>query len=432
MEKNSVINRLPRLSAVHSMKDIPSAAHALSPGAHCPLFGSMLVIQRIQDSVMLVVGPTECCFYLKKKGSQYADFGGAVGRCAVLTLDAHDIAFGFHDKLTQTVDTVVKEYLPRAVFIVTTCSVEIIGEDVDSIAQAASERHGLPILPLHTEHFTCDSHMPGMERAMAVCADMMQVQPRGKKVNLLGYRAGIYENTELYAFLAKAGIGTALRLPGKCTTKEIIQAPGASLNIVVNSFALPLAREMERRFGTPYVDFRKHLSPQYVLEQYELLFRLLELPLPEEIRKSAQDAGDQIRMLRPKLERISYLYGNTPFQGMEFNAFLVSLGMRPLVLQISDWEDAERYIPQILKAADPYVTHSADTIPVQLLYRELHPQICFGHEFLPTQYHSGMAMVKSSGCGKLLGFEACVSMIQEILSAVSRIDAKGGADSYGI
>ena len=67
--------------------------------------------------------------------------------------------------------------------------------------------------PVHTEHFKCEDHLPGLERTITVCAEMMKSCDCDNSVNLLGQRMGDFATTELYAMLQKAGVKIGLQLP---------------------------------------------------------------------------------------------------------------------------------------------------------------------------------------------------------------------------
>lgn len=146
--------------------------------------------------------------------------------------------------------------------LVTTCVIEIIGDDFDAISEGLSKLYGIPVLPVHTEHFKCEDHLPGLERTITVCAEMMKSCDCENSVNLLGQRMGDFATTELYAMLQKAGVKIGLQLPCGCSVDDIKNAAAAKVNIVVNDIALPLAQKMQEKFGIPYVYFNKFVIPE--------------------------------------------------------------------------------------------------------------------------------------------------------------------------
>ena len=77
-----------------------------------------------------------------------------------------------------------------------------------------------------------------------------------------------------------------------------------------------------------------------------------------------------------------YLRATATLPIFECIAFLVSLGMRPLLVQTKEIpEEQQCYIEQIQSAGyDPYITKSANITPLQPLYDILKPTFYIGHE----------------------------------------------------
>ena len=83
------LESLKTLSQVESIKDVKPLAKTVFPGAHCPLFGSALILKGVTDALMIVIGTDECTYYTKKFSLGYDSFGGMDGRCVSLVLDQH-------------------------------------------------------------------------------------------------------------------------------------------------------------------------------------------------------------------------------------------------------------------------------------------------------------------------------------------------------
>lgn len=248
MDGKELVEKLAKLSQVQSIKDIPQLTHALFPGTHCPLMGAAMAVGGIKDSLIVVVGTDECTYYTKSMTIHSEKFGGIDGRCVSVVLDDHDVTFGSAEKVQEAFKEIIEEYRPQCVFLVTTCVIEIIGDDFDAISEGLSKLYGIPVLPVHTEHFKCEDHLPGLERTITVCAEMMKSCDCENSVNLLGQRMGDFATTELYAMLQKAGVKIGLQLPCGCSVDDIKNAAAAKVNIVVNDIALPLAQKMQEKF----------------------------------------------------------------------------------------------------------------------------------------------------------------------------------------
>lgn len=429
MDRKKLLAQMMRLRDVDTIKDVKPLTAAMFPGTHCPLMGAAMAIRGIQDSMMVIIGTDECSYYTKHMTLHSEDYGGLCGRVVSVTLDSHDVTFGCVKKVEQAFAEIVQEYHPSAVFLVTTCVVEIIGDDFDAAAEGLGRRYGIPVMAVHTEHFKCENHMPGLERTMTACFSLMEKRPCNGSVNLLGQRMGNFESTELSRMLTDAGISIGLQLPCGCTVDEIKNAAAAKANIVVGDIALPLAQKMKQCFGIPYVFFDKFVSPDRIAACYRELFEALEIAPPVELQGLYEKAREEVIEAKPELEGVSFIYGNTPFRVFEFTRFMAEMGMNPLVVQTSAIRPEDREdIDAIVECSDPYVTKTANIAPMQFIYDELHPMLYLGHEYASRLRQKGIAMVHTDGAGSMLGFECTRLVTRALLMAAkeSRDIRKGG------
>lgn len=413
-----LVAKLKPLSSVESIKDIPQLTQAMFPGTHCPLMGAAMAVGGIKGALLVVVGTDECTYYTKSMTLHSERFGGPGGRCVSVVLDGHDVTFGSTPKMHKAFKEIVAEYKPECVFLVTTCVVEVIGDDYDAIAAELSDAYGIPVMAVHTEHFKCEDHLPGLERTITACFDMMEKVPQNDTANVLGQRMGEFKTTELYKMLIKSGVKIGMQLPAGTTVDEIKNAAAARVNIVVNDIALPLAKKMKARFGIPYVYFNKFVYPDKIYASYKELFEYLGVPLPEEIAAYYNEAKEAVTAAGKALGGVSYIYGNTPYYCFEMNAFLASLGMVPQVIQTNRFsEENDYYVQEILKHTDPLVCKAANIAPMQYVYDELHPWLYMGHEFGARLRKKGIAIVHSDAAGSMLGFEVTNYLLKQITVA---------------
>ncbi len=418
MNGEQLLNRLTRLSEVETIKDVKSLTAALFPGTHCPLMGAAMAVRGIKDAMLMIIGTEECSYYTKHMTIYSEEFGGLYGRCVSVVLDDHDITFGCNKKLEDAFKEMIEEYSPQAVYLVSTCVVEIIGDDIDAIADIFTEQYQIPVMPVHTEHFKCENHLPGLERTITASLKLMQSCPCDGSVNILGQRMGNFKDTELYHLLKESNVSIGLQMPCGCEIEEIKRGAAAKVNIVVNMIGLPLAKKMQQKFGIPYVFFNKYTSPKRVKKAYENLFECLELPLNLQIEKLYQKAEEKRKEAEEKLKGITYIYGNIPLDCFEVNEFMVSLKMIPQVIQTSAiYETDGEYIENILKEENPYMTKSANIAPLQYVYDVLKPNLYLGHEYAARLRKKGIAIVHIDKVNSKLGFEVTECLIEELLCA---------------
>ena len=134
MDGNQLLMQMKHLGEVESIKDVRPLTAAMFPGTHCPLMGAAMAVRGVSDAMMLIIGTDECAYYTKHFSIHADNFGGLNGRCVSVALDGHDVTFGCRDTLFAAFDELMAQFQPAAVFLVTTCIVEIIGDDVDAMA----------------------------------------------------------------------------------------------------------------------------------------------------------------------------------------------------------------------------------------------------------------------------------------------------------
>ena len=422
MDGNELLGRLNRLSKVQTIKDIPQLTTALFPGTHCPLMGAAMIAGGIKDCLLVIVGTDECSYYTKSL-TLSDRYGGINGRCVSVVLNSHDVTFGSAESMHKAFKEIVAEYQPKCVMLVTTCVIEVIGDDYDAIAEELTKQYSIPVMAVHTEHFKCEDHFPGFERAITACQSIMQPQECDGSVNVLGQRFGDFADTELYALLTKSGVKIGVQLPSGCTSDDIRRAPAAKINIVVNDIALPLAQAMQEQYNIHYVYFNRFAAPEKILQAYQHLFAYLELPLPAEVNAKFDECKALEQETMPVVQGVPYIFGNTQYDCFELNNYLCRLGLVPQLIQSNKLRQEHfEDIKGILATTDPYVCKAANIAPLQYVYDVLHPWIYIGHEFGERLRRKGIAQLHSDPAGKMRGFECNTFLLKILQQAVA--DAK--------
>lgn len=415
IDGNVLISRLKKMSEIKSFKNVPNMTNYLFPGSHCPMMGANLAIGGIENALMVTIGTDECTYYNKAFLGSSDKFGGMGGRCVSIVLTDHDITFGSIDSAKRAFAELFAEYTPDCVFLVTTCVIEIIGDDMDAFADELTEIYGVPVLPVHTEHFKCQDHLPGVERTMEACIDLMEKQAEQDGVNLIGERLGDLTRSEVYAVLKENDVKMGMILPGSCTVAQIKDGAKAKLNIVTHEIGLPLAKKMKQRFGVEYVEFFRIFDPEYAYSQYQEIFKMLGKDLPAVVTEKYTETQEIIKNLKSKADGVTYVYGNTPFENLPTNEYFCNLGMKPLLIQLSKLDKQDQICKEeILKLADPYVTSSANVVPFQKAVETLKPTLYFG-VMRRSSTPSKVASVQVAEGSSMLGFE----LIQRLSNAIT-------------
>lgn len=405
-----------KLSDVNGNEDIKALSFAKYPGTHCPLFGVAMISSFIKDMAVLVVGTSECTYY--SKGFAYNNQKGEDNFYS-LVIGKNDLTFGCGKKVISALKEIDAEKKYSAVMVVTTCVLEVIGEDIESLVMEKEDEFSVKVMVVNTEHFKCGSHIPGMERSLSGLIQLMKkTEKKPKSINILGHRKHGVEKTEVISALANEGIEIVSIIPSSCTVKDIEKASSASLNIVTDFTALPLARQMEKRLSVPFVYFGRHL----LLEKIEAEYKKIEEVLGVNIIEHLEEKKNSLLNLQEKAKTLfsgkKFIYGNTPMMAFEVTDYLCTIGMVPLFVQVREYYDSERDdMDEILKKGfNPYIAQIANIAPMQEVYDLLKPDIYLGHENPMALFKKKIVQITVDEATEKIGYEVPITLLNKMIS----------------
>jgi len=223
--------------------------------AGCTLTGALSVVTQVTDAVTVVHGPGGCTHHnFSLLYATALDNGRPALPPLVSTgLLETDVVFGGEAALDRTLDKVMAGK-PGAVFVLSTCIVETIGDDIEKVC---GSKQGCPVIVVPTAGFLGGSFQAGVNNALISLAAMAgEAAPNGK-VNLIGEKNLEYEVEENYAevkrLLSQLGLSVNLRFVRNITTHEIGALGSARLNVLRDPSLVPVGEYLRSRFGTPYV-----------------------------------------------------------------------------------------------------------------------------------------------------------------------------------
>ncbi len=355
------------------------------------------------------------------------DFGGLNGRCVSVRLDTNDVTFGGVEKVEAAFEEIMDEYNPECVMLISTCIVEIIGDDFDALANGLTKKYNIPVLPVHTEHFKCADHIPGIQRSISACIDLIDKQECDNSVNLLGQRFGDFEKTEVAQILAEQNVKFGLQLPNNCSLDDIKVAGRAKVNIVVNDTAVELAQSMKAKLGIPYVYFGKFSSYESNYKAYQELFKYLEKELPAKITEHYEKIKAEFEKHKQQkdFEGLTYIYGPSAFVPFEHVRMMTEFGMKPLIIQLSrlEGENYQDDIKEILKKEDPPLAQSANVTGLIPLYDVLKPDLSMGAGYVHVLREKGIVIVQTNNANNMLGLEMSELFLKSLIDAKQEVQA---------
>ena len=232
----------------------------------CSLFGALRYFANIKDTVCLINGPTGCAFYARNAVINLNGYFESLHKVDIpkifnLNFTETDVIFGNSDKVREAIRDIVVKYSPKVVFVFNCCVSEIVGCDIDEIADDFIDTQ---VIPIHTAGFKGD-HKYGMKMAAEIICDRLmpcnKVESDEMSVNILGEFDYFNRSTqELTERLLQIGVQRIYHIPGKSTLGDLEKSTGSALNIITCQNASRLmAEKMKYRYGIPYIGEQQSL-----------------------------------------------------------------------------------------------------------------------------------------------------------------------------
>lgn len=234
----------------------------LKPGAAaggCAFDGAKIALQPIADVAHLVHGPIAC------EGNSWdnrhsASSGPQLYRTG-FTTDIHemDVIYGGEKRLFKAIREVVEKTSPPAVFVYQTCVTAMIGDDVEAVCRRASEKFGLPVVPVNAPGFAGPKNLGNKLGAEALLDHVIGTREPAfttpYDINIIGEYNLVGELWQVRPLLDALGIRVLSCISGDGRYAEVAQAHRARANMMVCSKSMiNVATRMQQRWGIPYFE----------------------------------------------------------------------------------------------------------------------------------------------------------------------------------
>jgi nitrogenase molybdenum-iron protein alpha/beta subunit len=227
----------------------------ISRSGGCTLTGALSVTTHVQDAASIIHGPKGCAhhnfslFHATLLDNEQAALPDLVSSA----LDESDIVFGGEDALNRSILSVCGRDV-TAVFVLSTCIVATIGDDVEAVC---GRDWPVPVIPIPTAGFFGGTFQDGVNNALVALADLSEPSPVYPCVNIIGEKNLEYEVEENYAevvrLLTLLGLPVGIRFVHDLSLDDIQALGSAQLNILRDPSLVPVGDHLRQRFGTPYI-----------------------------------------------------------------------------------------------------------------------------------------------------------------------------------
>ena len=408
--------------------DVPHYTCAISPGKHCPLFGVGIVFQGMAGVTLIYIGPQDCVYYAQTDTLLRQLAVGKTGKPAVRTLAVQlsdsDLIFGIRPQLEKLLEQEAKREDTNAVFLVTSCSVEVLSEDLKGTVDAVSARTGKKIVLIPIENFKTFSYFEGTEKALAALTAGLKSLPRkAKSFAVLGARKYGADESEPVRWLLDKGYSHQSILPYESDADKVQHLPEVGFTLVLEGCGLEVAKNLERDHGIPYVRFDRRLDLNHVIQAWRELAALASEDLEEWIQTQVREIQTMEEVVSAKVSGTTFFYNQTTIYPFEACLFLNRLGMEPTCIfqgSVRDKEDAARLA--LAERANPILWQNANQSAIRNMLEEHLPDYFVGTTSGIIREYPVYAF--SFPTGRVdAGFEYYKACLQRVLTA-KRMEGK--------
>jgi len=253
----------------HNKKEKSGCARP-KPGATaggCSFDGAQIALLPIADVAHIVHGPIACAgSSWDNRGTRSS--GPTLFRTGMTTdLSDTDVIMGRGEKrLFHAIKQAVDTYKPAAVFVYATCVTALIGDDLDAVCKAATERWSVPVVPVDAAGFYGTKNLGNRLAGEAMFKHVIGTRepapaaPRADglpthDVNLIGEYNIAGEFWHVAPLFDELGLRILCTLSGDARFAEVQTMHRAEATMVVCAKALlNVARKMQDNFGVPFFE----------------------------------------------------------------------------------------------------------------------------------------------------------------------------------
>ena len=285
------------------------------------LYSGVIRIMNAPDIVAVIHSPVGCVTHVTSFQSalisstwESPDLVGYKPRQAAnwycTNLTQEDVIFGGESKLRETILTIDRMQHPKSIWVFTSCSSGIMGDDIEGIVQEIQPKVEAVIVPIHCESFRSRILNWGADATAQAVMKYVVREPKQKQENLVNMFASQNVATEdrlyLQSLLGKMGIKVnSVPVYVNFESFQMLSEAAASLAIDT-TYGDYFIKALKQQYGVPYV---RNPVPFGIAKTEEWLRKVAHLLGKEKeaeavIKEERAVVEPEIKALREKLEGI--------------------------------------------------------------------------------------------------------------------------------
>ncbi|WDV48124.1 nitrogenase component 1 [Clostridiaceae bacterium M8S5] len=370
-----------RLSKIKNSASIPFASPAVSPGVHCPMRMASAIVEDIKGLSSLLVGMPECANHSRLFTPNPEGEHGELHWMYVL--DSREVIFGCRDGVIDALKKMDKAGA-KSILLIATCIPDLIGEDFEGVIHEIQAEISAKVTFTMLGQFKNISYPSGAWKTMESLARLMKPQPaKANCINILGDLPEKVNdsNSFLYTLLEKHGFKLRFLAPG-AEIEDFINAPDATINLVVSPYTHALAVKMKEIFKVPFISLHHRYSIDEIDKAFLEIMTKFGIPLNNEFRQIRLETIKLQEEARRLLANQNFLITTRVDLPLPLTKFLVkSINMNPSLIHLEEYypEDDIHYKELKKIGCDPLVCRIVNERNAKSLVEELKPDLCIGH-----------------------------------------------------
>lgn len=296
-------------------------------------------VSTIRDAVMIVHAPVGCSSSALGYRELFKGIPKGLGglpedfefHWLTTNLNERDVVYGAGDKLKAAIHEAQNRYNPKAIFIMSSCTSGIIGEDIDGVVAETQPEVSATIVPVHCEGTKSRLVQTGYDVFWHAVLKYLVKPAKKKQLDLVNIASMLsytwQDRMEITRLLGRVGL-RANFIPEFATIEQLEQLSEAAVTApICPSYTEYLSRGLEQEHGVPYFLYP---APVGVAHTDEWLRTIAKYTGKEQVVEAliAEEHGEWV----PRLEKIQEEFKSLAPAGEKLDV-LGSLGQGRLLTQ---------------------------------------------------------------------------------------------------
>ncbi|ACQ54444.1 nitrogen fixation protein NifE [Clostridium botulinum] len=256
--------------------------------------GTLWTLASIRDAALIEYG----CMGHMQYGRMFLNQAGISKRCKLYSthIDETDISLGDTRRLNNAIAQIIEKDKPKIVFLLPSSVPTVIGTDLMAICEELQPEYpNVTLLPFGYGGFDIDGHR-GVEEALLLLTKTLPKdieKTEEPTFNIIGSCADLFrfhaDAEEIIRIMKGAfGMEKLCVMTSDTSVEQIENMGGAHINLVIRQEGKPAAKQLKKRFGTPYLLARPY-GIEGTLEWIDKIAKISGLTLNNSFIKSEKE-----------------------------------------------------------------------------------------------------------------------------------------------